>query len=108
MVFGFIVPGLLWTAPEYITSGVSNLDEIIRITPQGDIYSFGIILSEIISRRPPYSEITVMTIPHIVQAVGHLREPIASLDQMNKADPGGQNIEKVQSKLSLLQYYSNA
>ncbi|XP_066915702.1 uncharacterized protein [Clytia hemisphaerica] len=74
---------LLWTAPELTCSGATNLDQVIRFTNKADVYSFGIILSEIISRRPPYSEISVMSIEHIVQAVAHLREPIVSLDQMN-------------------------
>lgn len=85
----FILPidkGLLWTAPELTCSGATNLDQVIRSTEKADVYSFGIILSEIISRRAPYSEITVMTIEHIVQAVAHIREPIISLDQMNAAN----------------------
>jgi len=92
---------LLWTAPEFISSGAINLDEIIRFTPQADVYSYGIIMSEIVGRRPPYSEITVMNIPHIVQVVGHLKDPILNLEQMNanKTDAANQNTDKTHSDI---------
>ena len=87
-------------------SGANSLDQIIRFTKNADIYSFGILMAEIISRRPPYSENTVMSIPHIVQAVGHLREAIVNLEQMNniRADDYSnttKNFQKMQSKYEL-------
>lgn len=93
--------GLLWTAPEHISSGAKSLDRIGRCTKKSDIYSFGIIVAEIISRRPPFSETTVMTIPHIVQAIGHLKEPIINLGQINmstNASTAIQNLENMQSR----------
>ena len=38
---------LLWTAPE-------NLTEPVTCSKEGDVYSFGIILSEVITQKPPY------------------------------------------------------
>jgi len=97
---------LLWTAPELTCSGATNLDQIIRYTKKADVYSFGIIMSEIISRRPPYSEISVMSVEHIVQAVAHLREPIISLDQMNAVQENEKNSQKMDSKLLNIVLYS--
>ena len=41
---------LLWTAPEHLRS----TDGILGQSQKGDIYSFGIILQEIILRAAPY------------------------------------------------------
>lgn len=41
---------LLWTAPEHLR----NPDGIIGYSQKGDVYSFGIILQEIILRAAPY------------------------------------------------------
>jgi len=40
---------LLWTAPEHLTSPIT-------CSKEGDVYSFGIIVAEIIHQRPPYTE----------------------------------------------------
>lgn len=40
---------LLWTAPESISVNVA------RRKKEGDIYSFGIVISDIINRLPPFS-----------------------------------------------------
>ncbi len=40
---------LLWTAPELLSRSE-------RKTKAGDVYSFGIILAEIMSREDPYAE----------------------------------------------------
>ena len=40
--------GLLWTAPELLSLTVKNKSKL------GDVYAYGIILSEIITRTLPY------------------------------------------------------
>lgn len=40
---------MLWRAPELLRAGLSAEN-----TKEGDVYSFGIILHEIISRQGPY------------------------------------------------------
>ena len=53
---------LLWTAPE-------NLTLPVRSSKAGDVYSFGIIVSEIINRLPPYSEREEMQSHEIIHYV---------------------------------------
>ena len=79
----FFLLGLLWTAPEFLSPQVKSIDNVKDKTAQGDAYSFGIILAEILSRRPPFGEISVMPIAHIVQAVGHMREVVQDLGTIN-------------------------
>ncbi|XP_065672659.1 atrial natriuretic peptide receptor 1 isoform X4 [Hydra vulgaris] len=45
---------MLWTAPELITDIASGQRK--RKTKEGDIYSYGIIMSEIVNRSDPYAE----------------------------------------------------
>jgi len=47
---------LLWTAPEHLRQGfVLNKDVVIKTGSQmGDVYSFGIIMQEVILRGAPY------------------------------------------------------
>ena len=47
----FLFSELLWKAPE----GLS--DPAYEPTPEGDIYSVGIIVQEIVTRNPPYEEV---------------------------------------------------
>ena len=42
---------LLWVAPEHLRAPVS-----VNGTPKGDVYSFAIVLQEIILRLPPYHD----------------------------------------------------
>ena len=46
---------LLWQAPELLKS-TSTDDKDENKSKEGDIYSFGIILSEIITREDPYAD----------------------------------------------------
>ena len=48
--FGWLISDLLWTAPELLSAD----NKALPGTPAGDIYSFGIILQEIISREGPF------------------------------------------------------
>ena len=43
-----LIKGLLWKAPELLSVTVNKKSK------QGDVYAFGIILSEIITRTLPY------------------------------------------------------
>ena len=51
--------GLFWTAPELLPSHVTALDHVGPGTREGDVYSVGIIMSEIISREQPYHDVGV-------------------------------------------------
>ena len=50
-----LVIELLWQAPELLKSTSSD-DKDENKSKEGDIYSFGIILSEIITREDPYAD----------------------------------------------------
>ena len=45
--------GLLWTAPELLR--LIETDRPMYGTPLGDVYSFGIILQQLIQREDPFS-----------------------------------------------------
>jgi len=71
-VFGWF-PALLWTAPELMASQRSSADGLSTGTQKGDVYSFAIILHEILYRAglfccaeddepiPPKSELVQVT-----------------------------------------------
>lgn len=46
----FFHPDLLWTAPEFLRDVTSSR----KGTSKGDVYSFSIILQEVVVRGPPY------------------------------------------------------
>lgn len=48
--FLFFHPDLLWTAPEFLRDVTSSR----KGTSKGDVYSFSIILQEVVVRGPPY------------------------------------------------------
>lgn len=48
------VPDLLWRAPELLRAGIDS-----PVTKEGDVYSFAIILHEIIGRQGPYGHYEV-------------------------------------------------
>ena len=79
--------GLLWTAPEYLGPGIVNLDQVENVKFEADVYSFGIIMVEILTRMPPYGEIKVMTTQHIIEAVAHLKEPMVDLELIRPGSP---------------------
>lgn len=45
---------LYWTAPELLRE-----DVVLPYSQPGDVYSYGIILSELLSREEPYSSLTM-------------------------------------------------
>ena len=45
------VSALVWTAPELLR----ELTPPLKGTPKGDVYSFAIILQEILFREPPFA-----------------------------------------------------
>jgi serine/threonine protein kinase len=47
-----VISELLWTAPEHLVSTT----EINGYSQKGDVYSFGIILQELIMRMEPFEE----------------------------------------------------
>lgn len=55
MRLSFFFLGLLWKAPELLR----NPHSPIRGTQEGDIYSFAIILFEIIGRKGPYGGVNL-------------------------------------------------
>ena len=87
--YGLLILGLLWTAPEILSTGITNLDQVLEITPEAEVYSFGIIIAELVNGHPPFKECTVMSTSHIVQAIGHIIEPIATLGQLISVNNDG-------------------
>lgn len=55
ILFNFILSELLWTAPELLR----DPNALPYGTQKGDIYSFGILLYEIIGRKGPYGQINM-------------------------------------------------
>ena len=49
LLFFFLLE-LFWTAPEFLSDCVG-----VRFSQPGDVYSYGIILNELLSREEPYS-----------------------------------------------------
>ena len=49
-VFNVIFLELLWTSPELLRDDV----QLARGSVKGDVYSFSIIMQEVIMRGPPY------------------------------------------------------
>ena len=93
--FNLCLLGLLWTAPEYLGPGVVNLDQIGHVHFEADVYSFGILMVEILTRRPPYDELKVMSIRQIIETVAHLKEPMVDLELIRPGSPrGGKDIAK--------------
>lgn len=52
LTFDLLMSGLLWTAPELLRMERPPAAG----TQKGDIYSFGIVLYEIVNRNGPYSD----------------------------------------------------
>ncbi|XP_035707425.1 guanylate cyclase 32E isoform X2 [Folsomia candida] len=73
---------LLWRAPELLRDLSSSTS---RGTQKGDVYSFGIILYELVGRGGPWGK-TGLTVSEIIEKVGHpkdnvyLRPPTQQLD----------------------------
>ena len=47
------VAGLLWSAPEVLRQGSNVIT--IPVTPKADVYSFAIIMHEVVTRGLPYN-----------------------------------------------------
>ena len=89
----------MWTAPEYLGSNIVNLDQIGHVKFEADVYSFGILMVEILTRRAPYGEIKVMSTQQIIEAVAHLREPMVDLEVIRPGSPrAGKELLSKQSK----------
>lgn len=73
----------LWKAPELLRDSIY----LVRGTQKGDVYSFGILLYEIIGRAGPWGNITLDT-PEIVTRVKEQRNPPfrPSLERLDTAD----------------------
>ena len=54
---------LLWMAPEHIRTAILKNDvaTVMSSSPAGDVYSFGIIMQEVILRKPPFCMLELTT-----------------------------------------------
>lgn len=54
---------LLWMAPEHIRTAILKNDvaTVASSSPAGDVYSFGIIMQEVILRKPPFCMLELTT-----------------------------------------------
>ena len=68
---------LLWTAPELLI-GVETLDQIGRGTAQGDLYSFAIIMYEVLTREQPFYDFE-MSAKDILDVIGHRKVPFVTV-----------------------------
>ena len=68
---------LLWTAPELLI-GVESLDQIGRGTPKADIYSFAVIMYEVLTREQPFYDFE-MGAKELLDIIGHRKIPLVSV-----------------------------
>ncbi|KAM4611633.1 retinal guanylyl cyclase 2 [Polymixia lowei] len=73
---------LLWTAPEILRSGHPGLHGCLRGSVHGDVYSFAIIIQEVVVRGPPFCMLDLSAIEIIekVQKPPPLCRPVVSPD----------------------------
>eukprot|EP00049_Salpingoeca_infusionum_P010535 m.182392 g.182392 ORF g.182392 m.182392 type:complete len:1996 (-) comp14668_c0_seq4:2510-8497(-) len=48
---------LRWTAPELLSKNTTNVDHIQLGTQAADVYSFGVIMNEVMTREQPYDDL---------------------------------------------------
>ncbi|XP_041377290.1 uncharacterized protein LOC121389705 [Gigantopelta aegis] len=74
---------LLWTAPELLRH-IKTLFDIRKGTKAGDVYSFSIIMSELITRDQPYAyERSEMEVSEIINLLKYKNSPI-NVESMKK------------------------
>ena len=54
-LFYFNIAGDLWTAPEILRTRDTESSTVLQGTPLADIYSFGVIIQEIVTREGPFA-----------------------------------------------------
>ncbi|EDQ86612.1 uncharacterized protein MONBRDRAFT_27986 [Monosiga brevicollis MX1] len=52
-------PSLRWTAPELLIPGLTRLNDLLYGSQAGDIFSFGVLMSEVWTREQPYDDSTL-------------------------------------------------
>ncbi|KAK3592578.1 hypothetical protein CHS0354_018845 [Potamilus streckersoni] len=88
--FVYKTTNLFWTAPELLTPKVKTLNDVRNGTPPGDVYSFGIIMSEVCTRKSPYSsEINFLTAEDILLLIKDKEDPLAEKAKMQWYEFGG-------------------
>lgn len=75
---------LLWTAPELLL-GIECLDQVGAGSCQGDTYSFGILMYEVLTGEQPYYDIE-MSAKDIINVVGHRQLPLVSSKNQKTRD----------------------
>lgn len=65
---------MFWTAPELLANQDYHLDGIGRGTREGDVYSFGIIMGEVLTNVPPYHDVCLGA-RQIIDIVAHRQAP---------------------------------
>lgn len=71
---------LLWTAPELLKKDVRSVNNIEFAKRPADVFSYGVIMSEVVSRRQPYAELDSMPLQHVIEMLGHQKSTIGSLN----------------------------
>uniref|UniRef100_A0A8C6LQ05 Guanylate cyclase n=1 Tax=Nothobranchius furzeri TaxID=105023 RepID=A0A8C6LQ05_NOTFU len=92
---------LLWTAPEILRSGQPGLHG----TLPGDVYSFSIIMQEVVIRGPPFCMLDMSDAGELVSACGDGGEGFQTLcpGNINK----GKKTNIIDSMLRMLEQYSS-
>jgi len=68
---------LLWTAPEELIKGYSHIDHVyMGGTQENDVYSFGMLMSELCTREHPFSEI-MLEKKDIIDLIKGMRNDVA-------------------------------
>lgn len=68
---------LLWTAPELLTKGMQSIYDV-QGSMAGDVYSYGVIMVEVLTNALPYQEIC-LDARQIVEIIAGRSQPPPSL-----------------------------
>lgn len=79
---------LFWTAPELLSSRVLCLGDVGAGTKEGDLYSLGIIMSEVVTREQPYHDAGVDA-DELLRLISHQPRKKITVVNGRKNSPNG-------------------